>query len=161
MVLNLKAPNSCDKTGNVRYYDYCSSNLDNFLTDVKNNMSDPTIFNNFGDFNTALREAIDRNCKLEKPKTSKRTPICNPWITPGLISACERKHQLRKDYLKSRTKRNSKGDPVLEKKFKDYQRTLKNTIHLAKSQYYSRDISSKTGDRKKMWQGASYQQPQR
>ena len=135
----------------VQFYDYCNSNIDNFVYDLATSSNNNTI-EDFTSFNKLFHDTLDRNCKLDRPKTSKRTPLNNPWITPGLCISSARKHELRKEFRKSKCKRLPGGDPVLEKKFKDFQRNLKHTIKLAKSSYYCTQITNKTGDRKKMWE---------
>ena len=37
---------------------------------------------------------MEENGKLDKPKTTKRNNVCNPWITDGLVHSIETKHSL-------------------------------------------------------------------
>ena len=39
---------------------------------------------------------MDETCKLDKPKTTKRYNINNPWITDGLVHSIETKYLLFK-----------------------------------------------------------------
>ena len=150
LVLNLNISKH-QEAKHVQFYDYCNTNINSFVEDLSASTSVENI-EDFATFNRIFHDTLDRNCKLDKPKTSKRTPQLNPWITPSLRAASDRKHQLRKEFLKTKCKRLPGGNPIAEKKFKDYQRTLKYSIKFAKSSYYCKEIASKTGDRKKMWE---------
>ena len=68
-----------------QYYDYCQSNVDNFLNVLEQDLSHQVI-DNFTKFHDIFKECIDKTCKLETPKCSKRTVQNNPWITPALIA---------------------------------------------------------------------------
>ena len=48
-------------------------------------------FDNFIDIFT---KAIDKSCKLDKPKSTVRNAINNPWITDSIINAIEEKERL-------------------------------------------------------------------
>jgi hypothetical protein len=150
IVLKLDVVKSDDKK-HIQYYDYCNSNIDNFVEDLYSRTSKLAI-NDFSSFHKIFNDTLDDNCKLEKPKNSKRTFPNNPWITPGLVEACRRKHELKNDWNKSICKQNPCGNPLLEVKFKDYRRTLKHSIKLAKSRYYCKKFEEKSGDLKKTWE---------
>ena len=50
---------------------------------------------NFTDFTETFHSTLDKTCKLDKPKITKRTPLNIPWITEGIIAAVNRKHELK------------------------------------------------------------------
>ncbi len=56
---------------------------------------------NFSDFIDSFNTALDKNCKLAVPKTTKRTPLNNPWITESIAEACDRKHELKNGWKKN------------------------------------------------------------
>ena len=47
--------------------------------------------------------------KSESKSTSKRTILCNPWITPGVIASVNKEHFLYAQWRKSVTKVNKLG----------------------------------------------------
>ena len=85
----------------IQYYDYCNSNVDNFVTSIENELNFYEI-TNFDMFIEKFRQQLDNNCKLDVPKESKRTVQNNPWITPGLIASIKHCHDLYKAWAKSR-----------------------------------------------------------
>ena len=48
----------------------------------------------FVKFNKTFKETIDKFCKLEKPKLTKRTFSNNPWLTEGIIISITYKETL-------------------------------------------------------------------
>ena len=149
-VLNLSSVKASNKKF-VQYYDYCNSNLESFVNELETEISEENS-DNFSAFYEKFNDLIDKACKLEKPKTSKRTVQNNPWITPGLIAASTNKHKLHDDWKDTCSKQHPEGDVKLHKKFVDYRRVLKHTIINAKNKYYCRKISEKSGDKKKTWE---------
>ena len=149
-VLNLNTA-KCPTVNNVQLYDYCNTNIDNFVKDLQQRTA-MTEVQDFASFNKLFHETLDTNCKLQKPKTSRRTPQNNPWITPSIRAASKKKHEMRVEFAKTKSSKLPNGNPVLGKNFKDYQRTLKHSIKIVKSKYYCGKITESTGDRKKMWQ---------
>ena len=149
-VLNLSIA-KCNEAKHVQFYDYCNTNIENFVKDLKSRTV-LTEIQDFPTFNKLFHDTLDTNCKLDKPKTSKRTPQNNPWITPSIRAACKKKHEMRDELMKTKSTQQPGGDPALEGKFKDYQRILKHSIKIVKSKYYCNKITENMGDRKKMWQ---------
>ena len=135
----------------TQLYDFCNSNIEKFVTtlDDETKTHPPTDFQSFFD---TFQTTMDKTCKLDKPKISKRTVKNNPWITPGIIASVKTKHTLHKDWKKTVSRKLPGGDSVLHNKFKLYRRTLDSSIKFAKSKYYCTKIKEHSGDRKKTWE---------
>ena len=158
---------SKDKCKTIQYYDYCNSNIENFVnsleTEFKNN---PPL--EFSSFDTKFREIMDKTCKLDKPKCSKRTAMNNPWITGGIIAAIETKHNLYATWKKASRKKCKNKSRDTDRscctcyyceqirttygKYKDYRKHLKDVIGAAKSKYYGNKFSEHQGNSKKTWE---------
>ena len=136
----------------VRHYDYSSSKLNSFVAELDTAICHLTPSINFYEFTECFSRTLDKHCKLEVPKTTKRTPKLNPWITDGIILSVERKHELCKDWSDTVTNRNPGGDPLLYKIFSDYRRTLKSIIKAAKRSHYCNEIYKNIENSKKTWQ---------
>ena len=167
-VFNRKTAVPAENKKHIQYYDYCKSNVENFVTciDKELNENNP---DNFSGFASIYSETLDKCCKLDKPRNSKRTQQANPWLTPGIINACARKHELCKLWVRA-TKRKciyrltdstSRSKCICyycqdiikcRETFKDYRRTLKHLIKNSKRGFYSEKITDCQGDSKKMWE---------
>ncbi len=69
---------------------------DNFVKKLSDNTQllindDPTSPPNFSSFLLNFSKLLDETCKLDKPKTSVRNVINNPWKTDGIILAIANK----------------------------------------------------------------------
>ena len=161
--------NSDSKTKYVQYYNYSESNVQNFVSNLRASLleSPPK---SFDEFNNVFKTNLDKSCKLERPKVSKRTPLNNPWITTGIIASINKKHELHDEWDKASRKHchvyvNKKCNEVKEtchclpcnkarekeKIFKDKRTRVKNIINFAKRGYTSNKIDECNGDSKKMW----------
>ena len=79
----------------IQYYDFCNSNLDNFNAKLTETLeTNPLAHTQFSLLSEIIENTIDKTCKLEKPKTSKRNSKNNPWITTGIIESVKTKHRL-------------------------------------------------------------------
>ena len=105
----------------------------------------------FVEFNEFYQFAIDKTCKLEKPKTTKRNSITNPWITQGLVYSINRKHKLYKNWAKSKSQKLPNGNPVLYEQYKQHRKILQTSIKNAKSNYYHNKFDKHKGDPKNTW----------
>ena len=95
------------------YYDYSNDNIDNLCSYLERNQNTMHAYSeSFAEFNEFYQFAIDKTCKLEKPKTTKRSSVVNPWITQGLIYSINKKHELYKNWAKSKSQKVPTGDPV-------------------------------------------------
>ena len=140
----------------VQYYDFSNANLNKFLTLLNTDLSKLHTTHEFSDFTKLFDHVLDTTCKLAKPKTTKRNPINNPWITDSISAAVEKKHQLKDTWIKSKTKANPDGDLDLEQTFKVYRRILKSVINAAKNTYSCNQIIGNKHDRKKLEDMADY-----
>ena len=136
----------------VQYYDFSNANLNKFLTLLNTDLSKLHTTHEFSDFTKLFDHVLDTTCKLTKPKTTKRNPINNPWITDSISAAVEKKHELKDTWITSKTKANPDGDLDLEQTFKVYRRILKSVINAAKNTYSCNQIIENKHDRKKTWQ---------
>ena len=69
-----------------------------------------------------------------------------------MISAVDRKHELKDKWVKSITKSNPNGDQDLYQTFSRYRKVLKPIINSAKNSYKCNQIIENKHDRKKTWQ---------
>ena len=147
----------------AQYYDYCNRNVNKFLESLNEELTrDPP--SNFSDFSSLFNCHLDKACKLEKPRFSKRTAKEKPWITCGLISSINRKHELY-DLWKTAEKvkclcesgTDGRCQPCIEtlrrrEEFRDHRRLLNHLINCAKRKYHGEKIQECSGDSKKTWQ---------
>ncbi len=113
---------------------------------------------------------LDESCKLSKPKTSKRNPINNPWITGGIIASITKKHELHESWRKAKKKKclNNPKKRCYEVKevchclpcndtrekhalFIEKRRRVKHVIKLARRRYTCDKLNECEGDSKKTW----------
>ena len=152
-ITNIELDNDSKNEKHVKYYDFCNENLNKFVEILEHEFSQwSSVSNKFTDFTDIFGRALDTSCKLVKPKTTKRTPANNPWITDSITLAIEKKHQLKDDWAKTINKQHPGGDDKLYKGFTNYRRVLKYIINSAKNLYKSNKILENIHDRKKTWQ---------
>ena len=132
------------------YYEYSKTNLERLDEILPKRIGDSNI-KNFDEFMTAYTSTVDECCKLAVPKTTKRNPISNPWISQGLIVSIDHKHELRRKWKKS-CKKQKNGDHKLWKEYTTYQDKVNNLISVAKSKYYSSKFEKYGSNRKKTWE---------
>ena len=144
--------NDLDNTLNkvTMYYEYSRKNLERLDEILPQRLRDSEI-RNFEDFMALYTNTVDECCKLTVPKTTKRNPISNPWISGGLIVSIDHKHELRRKWKKSCKKQKS-GDHRLWKEYTTYQDKVNNLISVAKSKYYSSKFEKYESNRKKTWE---------
>ena len=149
------------KTKSFPRYDMCQSNMDIFLEKFSHNFSNLQVFSNatiadetlFENFSDRLSGLVDE-CFLvpEKLKTSKRSRLCNPWITSGIIASINKKNYLYECWSKTRTRLNRGGDHAAYLKYKEFRKHLKSLITHAKKIYYSNKFNQVKGNMKKTWE---------
>ena len=163
--INFKSKNN--NTKYAQYYDYCNANVDKFVDSLQLKFENDTP-SDITSFITTFKTTMDEACKLEKPKFSKRTVLNNPWITEGLKDACKTKQKLHDNWTKakkrkctvnsSNTDRNScacdrcANIRYCHETFKNYRKTLKESIETAKRTHYGGKISEHNGNSKKIWE---------
>ena len=140
------------KAKTTKYYEFSNENINKFVDILENELSNLKISNKFSEFTDIFGKALDSTCKLEKPKVTKRTTLNNPWISESIVSAVNRKHELKDDWVKSISKVAPKGNIQLYDIFSNYRRVLKYVINSAKKLYDCNRISEHKTDRKKTWQ---------
>ena len=147
-----QAPRNKNDEKHVRYYDYSSAKLTNFVSELEVKVNQLSQSSDFCEFVDCFKSTLDKHCKLEVPKTTKRTPKLNPWITDGIILSIDRKHELCKEWSDTVTNKDPSGNVLLYKIFSDYRRMLKGIIKAAKRSYYCNEIYKNIESSKKTWQ---------
>ena len=133
-------------------YDYNKANMRNFYADIESKAtSNDFTKGTFTDFSQEFNRLLDKNFKLSKPKVTKRSPQSNPWITEGIINACERKHELKTVWVKSITKLCPEGNRHHHEKFRSYRRALNTIIKKAKAKHFHNALTDCKEDRRKTW----------
>ena len=110
-----------------------------------------TSCHNFDDFVNTYSSTLDKHCKLKVPKTTKRNPHNNPWITDGIIESVNRKYELKTEWTNTITKKSPEGDRKLYEQFSFYRKTLKHIINQAKQSFKCSKIRDNKEDPKKTW----------
>ena len=149
---NVTTANESKKEKSIKYYEFSNANLKTFISSLESKVDEIVPSTKFSEFTGLFGSLLDTACKLEKPKETKRTQKNNPWITEGIITAVNRKHELRKEWVKTITKQDPKGNLLLHQSFSEYRRLLKHIIKEAKKYYYCEKIYENTENKKKTWQ---------
>ena len=136
----------------TQYYNFSNSNVDKFVDELACRVSGLSPSTKFSDFTDVYGTILDKTCKLDRPKVTKRTPKNNPWITEGIITAVDRKHELRNEWSRTCSKKHPQGNVLLHQVFSDYRRLLNAIINSAKNSYYCGKIFENKENRKKTWQ---------
>jgi hypothetical protein len=167
---NMSALKTTSHSKYIQYYDYSDSNVGKFASDLDKDLSgNPP--SSLDDFIGTFKANLDKACKLDRPKISKRNPINNPWITGGLVASINRKHELKDDWIKAKKKycllnRKTKCENVkiachckpcntareMHTTFINKRRSVKYAIDSAKRRHTCGKITDCQGDSKKMWQ---------
>ena len=81
-------------------FDYCESNIDKFVNDIKSSIYNQNFEyseDNFNKFNGILNSKLNEHFTTdERTRKSKRNRLVNPWITNGLIATVNKKQYLYK-----------------------------------------------------------------
>ena len=140
------------KTSLKQHYNFSKSNLENFVEVLSERVQNFSIVDNdFKAFQKIFTGVMDETCKLDKPKTTKRNNVNNPWITDGLVHSIETKHLLFKNWKKTVPSKFPKGNVEKLENYRTYNKRLKKLIKLAKSSYYSKKFEGCSGNMKKTW----------
>ena len=150
-ICNANINTNSEQKGATQFYDFCNSNIENFVTTLENEC-EKCPPSDFHSFDSTFHSVMDKTCKLDKPKNSKRTMKNNPWITPSIISSVNIKHKLYRNWKKSTSKKLPTGNAKLYDDYKQYRKILRGIIKNVKSKYYCNKISEHTGDKKKTWE---------
>ena len=158
---------SKSNTKYTQYYDYCNSNVETFVNNLQEEIQNKKI-DDFSSFIDTFDKNLEKTCKLEVPKTSKRTVQNNPWITSGIIAAVSHCDNLYDEWCKSRKKickigeTDNRGGMCLcdvcsnkryrYTEYKEYRKILKSVRKTAKTKFYTGKFNEKSGDMKKTWE---------
>lgn len=137
-----------------QFYQYSNENISKFIEYLTHNLktlTQATETPQFDDFLSIYQNSLDLSCKLKTPKTTKRNPNNNPWITLTLIDSIAKKEELYRNWKKTCNKNKPAGDTILHAKFSEYRHTLKHIIKQAKNTYFGKKILDCEGDSKKTW----------
>ena len=130
-------------------YDYNRNNLQNFIDTLAEQLETTENTDEcFEEFSKVFHSALDKTCKLETPKTTKRNCINNPWITAGIIESITTNDEHYNNWIGS-LKKLPDVDPSLETKHKTHQKILRWLIK--KSKNYAVKIDKFKGNKKKTW----------
>ena len=152
------------KEKHTQHYDYCNSNVEKFVETLNTELGsyERDCFSTFIDkFNNAL----DKTCKLETPKHSKRTMQNNPWITGGIIASINKCHEFYRIWVKARKiicelgEKDTKGGICFcnicntkrstYMKYKNYRKIIKKIKDEAKAKYNNSKFEESRGNSKK------------
>ena len=154
----------------LQYYDYSNKNVSKFVSELEFKLGNEPP-NNFSDFFLDFNEQLDKACKLDRPKSSKRTAKNNPWITQGLITSIEKKHDLNDNWKKAEKQKclsrctttppytqhrcnncsNCIAMITCHREFTEHRRLLNHLINCAKRKYHGEKIAECAGDSKRTW----------
>ena len=109
-------------------YDFRNCNVDKVIAELSETIPFIVPSPKFTEFTEHFENILNKHCKLDNPRTTKRSPVNNPWIIEGLITSIKRKHELKSDWIASKSKKCQNGCPLLHEKFITYQRNLKKLI---------------------------------
>ena len=151
LVLNSTKPKQ------VQNYNFSGKNVQSLLEHLISNADSLTDVNtplDFDGFFETFSSAVDKFCKLDKPKVTKRNPVCNPWILDSIVDAIDKKEELYDNWIASKTAPDYApvGDIRLHKIFSDYRRCLKKIIKHQKNNYYCNKILDNSENSKKIWE---------
>ena len=156
-ISHIKSANSQQNSEKfTQYYDFCNSNVNNFVAELATHSQFHSLSNHpnedFANFMSTFHTALDKACKLAKPKISKRTYKQNPWISTSIINSINKKHELRNEWNKTVNRKRPHGNLELYETFSKYRRNLKKIIKWAKSNYYHKQFEKTSGDMQRTWQ---------
>ena len=135
----------------LQFYDFRNSKINKFVTELEDEIT-KELPSDFDTFHDTFHAVLDKNCKLKKPRKSKRTMKNNPWITESIISAVDKKHALYRSWKKTVSKKLPSGNTKLYEHFKAYRKCLNRIIKQTKSKFYCNKILEHQGDKKKTWE---------
>ena len=123
--------------------------LNNFREDIANTEWDFILQSQCADekfdkFEDKYREIYEKNFP-KKTKTPKKRKNDKPWILPWLQSACDRKNNLYKLFVKHPTVEN-------ETKYKKMKKFVTRHVKLAKRKFYDSYFKKYSNDGRKQWQ---------
>ena len=151
---NLRKPERVLRTPK---YDYCESNINSFISDIDETITNSKILYSNEDFDTFvndIKSKIEENFKIDESQygKSRRNRLVNPWITSGIIASVSTKNYYYKTWKKTTNKKNKLGDEALYLRYKNFRKKLKIDITHAKRNFYSKKFDRVIGNNKKVWE---------
>ena len=143
----LPKPEKSEK--HIQYYNFSNANVSKFVKNLESEITKIIPSENVTDFTNLFESTLDAACLLETPCLTKRVIQNNSWITEGIITAVNRKHELKKAWTNTITKKYPKGDFSSHKFFSDNRRALKFIINKAKNSYFKDKILENKDAKKK------------
>ena len=96
-------------------YDYNHNNLTNFVNMLSKELELSKDANeSFEAFKNIFQSCIEKTCKLDIPKTTKRNHLNNPWITPGITKSILTNDQLYANWMGSFKTKDGGDDKLKE-----------------------------------------------
>ena len=141
----------------IKLSSYQMSSLNQFKADLQIELSNDKLENivantsndSYSNFNNILQQLMNKNFPVRKKKFNKYKHRKSKWITKGIIRSI-----LFKDKLYVKLKATPVESDLYEGRllnFRTYARILKQSINLAKKQYYFGCFEKFKGDMKKTW----------
>ncbi len=134
-------------------YDYNMTNIAKFQDILRDALTEPVVADvqSMHGFMGLFQDCIDKSCKLEKPKFTKRNCINNPWITPAVLESIHKNDDMYKSWAKTFTKKEPFGNVAMRQSQREYQNKLRWVIKTAKSRHYLSKFDKYTNNKKKTW----------
>ena len=92
-------------------------------------------------FINEIIDAINFHCPFKKVHLKNSY---NPWMTKGLINACNKKNNLYKEFIKNRNEIN-------EQRYKKYKNKLISVLRMSKQEYYAKILHKHKKNIKETW----------
>ena len=94
-----------EKQAQTIYYDFSNAKISEFVQKLDEEFkNEEGTDSEFSEFYEKFNATLDKVCKLDKPKISKRNNKVNPWITAGIIKAVKQKRKLCENWRKTKSK---------------------------------------------------------
>lgn len=132
--------------------DYTNFNENKFIEDCQainwkeiiSTAHDPNCI--FDSFYYKLSDLIDAHIPIKRLSKRELRVKTKPWITPAIKTAIQKKNELYKKYLKTKS-------PYYYTKFKYYRNKINHLLKISKKTYYNEYFSQSHGNPKRLWTG--------
>ena len=94
-------------------------------------------------FINKIKDIYDKHFPVKKVNVNSRRHL-KPWMTKGLITSCNKKNRLYKNFIRLKT-------PHSEEKYKRYKNKLTTLLRFCEKQYYSDLLQQYSNNIKKTW----------
>ena len=120
--ISCQSHNNSQKQKLTLNYKYSNNNIRNFVKETEKKFLNK-IPQSFDEFMGTFQKAIDKTCKLDKPKVTKINHINNSWICKGIIESIHKNDQLYNILKGSISKKCPGGNEILKSMI--FQKSLK------------------------------------